>query len=154
MRTDPLPGFTERWAALSAERSPLCLGVAPSDKWLAAWNLPAGVSGARAFCEAVLTSTGSSLAVFKVQTPFFTRFGPEGVRLLRWFTDRAHDHGSLVLLDAKVGDADDTMDAHADLYLGPDSVLGATPSPPSASWASPLSPPCCAVPRRCPRRSS
>jgi len=154
MRTNPLPGFTERWAALSAERSPLCLGIAPSDKWLAAWNLPADVSGARAFCEAVLTATGSSLAVFKVQTPFFTRFGPEGVRLLRWLTDRAHDHGSLVLLDAKVGDADDTMHAHADFHLGPNSVLGGDAVTAQCFMGFASLTPCCTGPRRCPPRSS
>jgi orotidine-5'-phosphate decarboxylase len=116
--------FAARWATLSAERSPLCLGVAPSDKWLRRWHLPPGVDGARAYCDRLLAAAGGTLAAVKVQTPFFTRFGAAGLEVLRRFTDRLHDSGTLVLLDAKVGDADDTMDSYAELYLGPDSVLG------------------------------
>lgn len=126
--TATIPGsavdFTARWRDLAATRSPLCLGVAPSDKWLARWQLPVGVEGARAYCDRVTAAAGESLAAVKVQVPFFARFGGPGLELLRRFTDRMHERGTLVLLDAKLGDADDTMASYAQLYLGPDSVLG------------------------------
>lgn len=117
-------GFSARWRDLAATRSPLCLGVAPSDKWLAKWSLPQGIDGARVYCDLVAAAADESLAAVKVQVPFFARFGGAGFDLLRRFTDRMHDRGTLVLLDAKLGDADDTMAAYAQCYLGPDSVLG------------------------------
>ena len=119
----PAPRFAERWSTLARERSSLCLGVAPSRTWLSAWGLGDDLAGAADYCERIL-AVAEDLAGVKVQVPFFARFGEPGLDLLRHFTDRCHAHGSLVLLDAKIGDADDTMDAYADLYLGPDSRLG------------------------------
>ncbi|HUC59564.1 MAG TPA: orotidine-5'-phosphate decarboxylase [Streptosporangiaceae bacterium] len=116
-------GFAHRWRRLAAGRSPLCLGAAPSTAWLRAWNLPDEIGGAQRYCELVLDGA-VAVAGFRVQTPFFLRFGQPGFELLRWFTDRAHEQGSAVLLDAKIVDAPDTMASYADLYLGPDSALG------------------------------
>jgi orotidine-5'-phosphate decarboxylase len=120
--TDP---FTRRWTLAARSRGPLCLGVAPSTKWLLAWSLPDTVAGARRYCETVLAAAGERLAGFRVQVPFFLRFGPAGLDLLAWYAARARDNGCLTLVDAKIGDADDTMDAYADLYLdaiGSDAV--------------------------------
>jgi orotidine-5'-phosphate decarboxylase len=111
------PMKTEPWSGL-------CLGVAPSDSWLHRWRLPPGLPGAREFCASVLDAAGELVGVYKAQVPFFLRFGPAGMDLLRDFVDRAHGLGAKVILDAKVGDAGDTMDALADTYLGPGSVLG------------------------------
>ncbi|MEU0386895.1 orotidine-5'-phosphate decarboxylase [Streptomyces chartreusis] len=124
-RTDvgPCESFGERWTKLAAERSALCLGVAPSSSWLARWDLTDDVRGAAAYCDRILRAA-TGVAAVKVQVPFFARFGPEGLDLLARFTERCHEHGSLVVMDAKVGDADDTMHAYADLYLGPGSRLG------------------------------
>jgi orotidine-5'-phosphate decarboxylase len=119
----PLPTFARRWSDRVAERSPLCLGVAPSRAWLARWNLPDDVRGAASYCANVLAVAGE-LAGVKIQTPFFARFGEAGLDLLRRFIDGCHGRGTLVLLDAKIGDADDTMEAYLDLYLGPGSRLG------------------------------
>ena len=115
--------FGARWTKLAAERSALCLGVAPSSSWLTRWDLGDDVRGAAAYCDRVLR-VAAHVAAVKVQVPFFARFGAQGLDLLARFTKRCHEHGSLVVMDAKVGDADDTMDAYADLYLGPGSRLG------------------------------
>jgi len=117
-------GFAEKWRRLAAERSPLCLGVAPSTTWLSAWALSDDLDGARRHCDLVLA--GAALAAgYRIQAPFFTRFGEPGLGLLRSFISRAHEQGSVVLLDVKIVDAADTMGAYADLYLGPESALGA-----------------------------
>ncbi|WP_344974893.1 orotidine-5'-phosphate decarboxylase [Streptosporangium fragile] len=112
------------WTDLLLTRSALCLGLAPSPKWLGAWGLPDDVGGARRMCGAVLEAAGDRVSVYRIQVPFFARFGGAGTALLRDVVDGVHGRGSLAVLDAKVCDADDTMDSYADLYLGPDSVLG------------------------------
>ncbi|MCM4083099.1 orotidine-5'-phosphate decarboxylase [Paractinoplanes hotanensis] len=116
--------FGERWAALRTRHGQLCLGVAPSPAWLGRWGLGDDVAGARGWCRILLDAAADRVAVFKVQVPFFLRFGAAGSALLREFRDRAQEAGALVLLDTKLCDADDTMDSWADFYLGPRSVLG------------------------------
>ncbi|MER6171459.1 orotidine-5'-phosphate decarboxylase [Streptosporangium sp. NPDC001681] len=111
------------WTDLLRNRSALCLGLAPSPKWLEAWRMPGDVGGARRMCATVLEAAGEQVAVYRIQAPFFTRFGTAGTALLRDVVDGVHERGSLAVLDAKVCDADDTMDSYADLYLGPGSVL-------------------------------
>ncbi|MFI6513353.1 orotidine-5'-phosphate decarboxylase [Streptosporangium sp. NPDC050855] len=112
------------WTDLLRTRSALCLGIAPSPKWLRAWRMPDDVDGARRMCEVVLEAAGDRVSVYRIQVPFFARFGAAGTALLRDVVDGVHERGSLAVLDAKVCDADDTMDSYADLYLGPGSVLG------------------------------
>lgn len=85
--------------------------------------MPDDVGGARRMCATVLEAAGEQVAVYRIQAPFFTRFGTAGTALLRDVVDGVHERGSLAVLDAKVCDADDTMDSYADLYLGPGSVL-------------------------------
>ncbi|MGC5013573.1 orotidine-5'-phosphate decarboxylase [Streptosporangium sp. DT93] len=112
------------WTDLLRARSALCLGIAPSPKWLEAWRMPDDVDGARRMCATVLEAAGDRVSVYRIQVPFFARFGAAGTALLRDVVDGAHERGSLAVLDAKVCDADDTMDSYAGLYLGPGSVLG------------------------------
>ncbi|WP_436763807.1 orotidine-5'-phosphate decarboxylase [Streptosporangium sp. V21-05] len=112
------------WTDLLTTRSALCLGIAPSPKWLEAWRMDDDLDGARRMCAVVLEAAGERVSVYRIQVPFFTRFGAAGAALLREVVDGVHERGSLAVLDAKVCDADDTMDSYADLYLGPGSVLG------------------------------
>ena len=109
--------FNHRWDRAARTRGPLCIGVAPSAKWLVAWGLPDNPHGARRYCEIVLAAAGERVAGFRLQVPFFLRFGTPGLDLLSWYAVRARDNGCLTLIDAKIGDADDTMDSYADLYL-------------------------------------
>ncbi|GAA4463377.1 orotidine-5'-phosphate decarboxylase [Phytohabitans houttuyneae] len=112
------------WHELAAERTGLAVGVAPSPKWLSAWGLPDTVGGAGTFCDIVLASLAGVAAV-KVQTPFFERFGAEGLALLSSFFAGCAQRGTLTVADAKRCDTEDTMASYADLYLGEQSVLGA-----------------------------
>jgi orotidine-5'-phosphate decarboxylase len=112
------------WPDLAAERTGLAVGVAPSPKWLSAWGLPDSVQGARTFCDIVLESV-TGVAAVKVQTPFFERFGAEGLALLSSFFVGCAQRGTLTVADAKRCDTEDTMASYADLYLGEESVLGA-----------------------------
>lgn len=116
--------FSERWVALSEERTGLLIGTAPSPKWLNAWGLSDDLSGAKEFCSRLL-DCAAQVSGFKAQTPFFERFGPGGLELLEWFFRHCADVGSLAIADAKRTDAGDTMAAYADLYLGTPSALRA-----------------------------
>jgi orotidine-5'-phosphate decarboxylase len=117
--------FAERWAALREERTSLVLGVQPSTAWLRTWSLRDDLDGAAEFCELLLERAVARIAAVKIQAPFFERFGPDGLSLLRVFVERAREVGTLTIVDAKRGDADDTMTALAAAYLGPDSWLRA-----------------------------
>lgn len=116
-------GFTD-WPERVDARTALAVGVAPSSKWLAAWGLPDDLRGATEFCERLLEAVATAAAV-KVQTPFFERFGPDGLRLLAWFLAECAGRDVLTVADCKRCDAEDTMTAYADIYLGAGSVLGA-----------------------------
>src|SRR5215471_9680792 len=88
--------FVERWVALSEERTGLLIGTAPSPKWLRAWRLDDNISGAREFCIRLLACAGQ-VSGFKIQTPFFERFGADGLELMGWFFRQAAAAGSLAI---------------------------------------------------------
>ncbi|MEW1860526.1 orotidine-5'-phosphate decarboxylase [Streptomyces sp. NPDC088194] len=119
----PRTGFSG-WPELTAERTNLAVGIAPSPKWLSAWGLRDDPAGVEEFCKRLLDAV-ESVAAVKVQTPFFERFGPEGLELMAAFLAGCAQRGTLTVADAKRCDTADTMAAYADLYLGPQSVLGA-----------------------------
>ena len=123
--TDAVPGFSCRFRTLAAERSSFCCGVDPSDALLQAWNLSLDAAGLRVFCERVLEAAEDRLAIFKPQSAFFERFGPEGVAELRRFVVGAQERGSLVLLDAKRGDIGHTLTAYSLGLIGRQSPMGA-----------------------------
>lgn len=116
-------GFWGQWQCAAAIRTNLAFGVAPSPKWLAAWGLPDSIHGAEKFCAGIAEVVGELSAV-KIQTPFLERFGADGLRLARRLADRCRAAGTLVIADAKRNDAEDTAQAYADCYLGPDSIMG------------------------------
>ena len=71
--------FAERFADLAERRSPLCVGLDPSEEVFARWELPSDVTGLRRFCDVVLEAVGDRVAVVKPQAAFFERFGPLGM---------------------------------------------------------------------------
>src|SRR5450755_325415 len=91
----PLRGFAD-WPRRAAERTSLAVGVAPSARWLSAWELPDTVAGATEFCRRMLDAVGWVAAV-KVQTPFFDRFGPAGSALLASFFAGCAQRGTLTV---------------------------------------------------------
>ncbi|MCG8460749.1 MAG: orotidine-5'-phosphate decarboxylase [Holophagales bacterium] len=122
---DTRPSFYRRFRDLARERSPFCCGVDPSDALLEAWDLPRSAAGVGEFCDRLLEAAGESVTLFKPQSAFFERFGPEGVAQLRRFVVRAREQGSLVLLDCKRGDIDSTLEAYAHGLVGRGSPMGA-----------------------------
>lgn len=116
--------FAERFARLALERSPLCLGLDPSEEVFAHWGLASDAGGLRRFCQTVLEAAGDRVAVVKPQAAFFERFGPAGMAELATVTRQLRDQDSLSLIDAKRGDVAGTMAGYAQAMLGEDSGFG------------------------------
>ncbi|MBU1376249.1 MAG: orotidine-5'-phosphate decarboxylase [Alphaproteobacteria bacterium] len=119
-----MPDFAERFLALAAARSPLCLGLDPSVELLRAWGLPDTAEGVRRFCGTVLEAAGERIAVVKPQSGFFERLGPAGMAELAWAVGQVRAQGALSLVDAKRGDVAGTMAGYAAGFAGPDSGFG------------------------------
>jgi orotidine-5'-phosphate decarboxylase len=118
-------GFAQRFAALRAQRGPLCLGLDPSPELLAAWGLKDDVWGLRNFCNRVIDAAAQHVSVIKPQSAYFERLGAAGLEVLADIIGSIHAIGSLSLLDVKRGDIGATNSAYASALLGPDSALGA-----------------------------
>lgn len=116
--------FASRWRSNYEQRTNLVLGVAPSSKWLTAWALDDTPEGLTTFCSRITDVVGAVSAV-KLQSPFFERFGPAGFHAMAVLADSCRACGTLVIVDAKRGDAEDTAAAYRDIYLGPGSRLRA-----------------------------
>ena len=116
-----MPGFAERFAEFARLRSPLCLGLDPSEEVFAAWGLKSDASGLERFCGTVLEAVGDSLPVVKPQAAFFERFGPAGMAQLAQAAAQLRRQNVLSLIDAKRGDVPGTMQGYAAAMLGADS---------------------------------
>jgi orotidine-5'-phosphate decarboxylase len=116
--------FQERFVALAAERSALCVGIDPSAESLREWGLSDDPSGLRAFCERMVAVCAPRVAVVKPQAAFFERHGPEGMAILRDTVAAAQSHRALALIDIKRGDIDSTMVGYGEAFLGRRSPFG------------------------------
>ena len=116
--------FAERFADLAERRSPLCVGLDPSEEVFARWGLPSDATGLRHFCDLVLEAVGDRVAVVKPQAAFFERFGPPGMAQLAEVCRRLREQGVLSLIDAKRGDVAGTMTGYAAAMLGEGSGFG------------------------------
>ncbi|MGH6987230.1 MAG: orotidine-5'-phosphate decarboxylase [Caulobacteraceae bacterium] len=124
--------FAERFFALAAERSSLCVGIDPSRELLRAWSLSEDAEGLRRFDERVLEAAGDLAAVFKPQSAFYEAFGAAGMAELSRLISAIRERGALSLLDAKRGDFTSTMEGYAEGMIGEGSGFGA-----DAATASP-----------------
>jgi orotidine-5'-phosphate decarboxylase len=116
--------FQQRFIALAAERSRLCVGIDPSADSLRSWGLPDDAEGLLAFSERMVEVCAPLVACVKPQSAFFERHGPAGMAVLRRTVEAAQRHGALVIIDAKRGDIESTAAAYADAFLGPHSPFG------------------------------
>ena len=116
--------FQTRFLALSAERSPLCLGIDPSRDTLRGWGLTDDGAGLRSFCDRMVEICAPLVAAVKPQVAFFERHGPEGMAALRDLVRGAQSHDALVIIDAKSGDIASTAAAYGEAFLGPRSAYG------------------------------
>jgi len=119
-----MASFAQRFADLSARRSPLCLGLDPSEELFRTWGLTNDIAGLRRFCRTTLEAAGELVAVIKPQTGFFERFGPAGMAELAATVAQIQDQGALCLIDAKRGDLAGTMAGYAAAMLGAGSGFG------------------------------
>jgi len=119
-----MASFAERFADLSASRSPLCLGLDPSEELFRRWGLANDIACLRRFCRTALEAAGELVAVIKPQTAFFERFGAAGMVELAAAVAQIQDQGALCLIDAKRGDLTGTMAGYAEAMLGADSGFG------------------------------
>lgn len=116
--------FAERFADLAQRRSPLCVGLDPSEEVFAHWGLTSDATGLRRFCDSILEAVGDRVAVVKPQAAFFERFGPPGMAQLAEVRQRLREQGVLSLIDAKRGDVAGTMVGYAAAMLGEGSGFG------------------------------
>jgi len=117
-------GFAERFVELSQKRSPLCLGLDPSEDLIQHWGLDDTVDGMRRFCETVLDAAGDRVSVVKPQSGFFERLGPHGMDVMAGSISQAKSQGCLALIDCKRGDFSRTMSGYASAMLGEGSGFG------------------------------
>ena len=116
--------FGDRVAAAVGATGPLCAGIDPSARLLAAWGLSDDAAGLRAFCAACVEAFAGAVSVIKPQVAFFERHGSAGLAELERLIAEATGAGLIVIADAKRGDIDSTAAAYADAWLGDASPLG------------------------------
>jgi orotidine-5'-phosphate decarboxylase len=117
--------FGTRLHAVTAARGPLCVGIDPHPKLLAAWGLADDVAGLERFSLTVVEALADRVAVLKPQVAFFERHGSRGVAVLERVLAEAASGGALTIADAKRGDIGSTMAAYADAFVGEGSPLAA-----------------------------
>ena len=113
--------FVARLEARIREYSPLCVGLDPSSSTLAACGLPDTAEGVTAFTRRVLEASEGKVALVKPQSAYFERFGSAGWAALETTIAHARAMGVIVLLDAKRGDIDTTVEAYAQAFFNPNS---------------------------------
>jgi orotidine-5'-phosphate decarboxylase len=117
--------FGDRVAAAVRATGPLCAGVDPSAALLDAWGLRDDATGLRAFCTTCVEAFAGTVGVIKPQVAFFERHGSAGLAELERLVSAAHEAGLVVIIDAKRGDVDTTVQAYADAWVGEASPLAA-----------------------------
>jgi orotidine-5'-phosphate decarboxylase len=129
----PAESFGDRLSKRVAERgSQLVLGLDPDPArlWPRAIELAGGAGDppappqARAalavaiHCSLAIEAAGPHCVAVKLQVACFERLGAPGWAVLRDVTDRAREHGLLVIADAKRGDIDVSAAAYAQAFFG------------------------------------
>lgn len=117
--------FGERVAAAVATTGPLCVGIDPSPRLLAAWGLADDAEGLATFVGRCVEACAGVVPAVKPQLAFFERHGAAGLTVLERLLGEAAGADLLVIADAKRGDVDGTSAAYADAWLGEGSPLAA-----------------------------
>lgn len=122
--------YTDRLAeAVRCRRSPLVVGIDPRFDQLptvlrTGESLAEQAEAYRAFSVGVIEAVADVVPAVKPQSAFFEALGPAGVSALVDVIASAHQHGLLVVLDAKRGDIGSTAEAYAQGMLGAQSPWG------------------------------
>ena len=113
--------------AIEAKQAPLCVGLDPMYERLPkqireiASSNRAGLgeqaAAAREFCQSVIDIVGGQVPCVKLQSAYFERCGPTGMRAYFEVADYAHEQGLLVIGDVKRADIGSTAEAYAVAHL-------------------------------------
>lgn len=100
--------FADRlYAAIERVGSPVCVGLDPvihrMPDSLRSANLDP-VEAIEAFSRGVIGAIEGRIGIVKAQSACFERYGSAGIAALERVIKRAHEHGCVVILDAKRGD--------------------------------------------------
>jgi len=113
--------------AIEAKQAPLCVGLDPMYERLPkqireiASSNQAGLgeqaAAAREFCQSVIDIVAGQVPCVKLQSAYFERCGPTGMRAYFEVADYAHEQGLLVIGDVKRADIGSTAEAYAVAHL-------------------------------------
>ena len=117
--------YGERLRTAIEKHGRLCVGIDPHPGILQQWGLPLDAAGLERCARTMIEAVAGRVAVVKPQSAFFEAYGSAGVAVLELVIAEARQAGLLVLLDAKRGDIDSTMDAYTAAYLSDGSPLAA-----------------------------
>lgn len=117
--------YSKRLALAVEERGRLCVGIDPHPSLVSAWGHTPDAAGAESFARGLIEAIGSLVAVFKPQSALFEAYGSPGVAVLERVLRSCREAGALVILDAKRGDFQPTMQGYARAYLMADSPFAA-----------------------------
>jgi orotidine 5'-phosphate decarboxylase subfamily 2 len=115
--------FGEKLHAAMRSRGALCVGIDPHASLLDAWGLGDDPAGLERFVMTCVEALAPHIAVLKPQSAFFERMGSAGIAVLEKAVAESRAAGALVLLDAKRGDMDSTMQGYAEAYLQESSPI-------------------------------
>jgi orotidine-5'-phosphate decarboxylase len=121
--TEPQEPFGARLRTAMDTRGQLCVGIDPHAALLSSWGLNDDIQGLTTFTRTVVEALAGTVAALKPQSAFFERFGSAGIAVLEKAVAESRAAGALVVLDAKRGDVDSTMEAYAATYLEKSSPL-------------------------------
>jgi orotidine-5'-phosphate decarboxylase len=116
-------GFFQRLSDTVAAHGPLCVGLDPSAKLLAAWGLHDDATSAERLARTAIGAAHGVVGIVKVQVAFFERHGAAGYASLERVLADARGAGLLVIGDAKRGDIPSTNEGYADAWLSDASPL-------------------------------
>ena len=114
-------------ATIQSQKSFLCVGLDPDLAKLPA-HLPKNAEGVATFCKAIIDSTHSYCASYKLNTAFFEVLGIDGMRVF----DEVVRHipkTHFVIADAKRGDIGNTSRMYAQAFLETFDCSAITVSP-------------------------
>ena len=116
-------GFFHRLSSAVETHGPLCVGLDPSAKLLAAWGLHDDASSAERLARTAIGAAHGLAGIVKVQVAFFERHGAAGYASLERVLVDARAAGLVVIGDAKRGDIRSTNEGYADAWLSDTSPL-------------------------------
>jgi orotidine-5'-phosphate decarboxylase len=113
--------------AIEEKQTPLCIGLDPMYERMpqqirqiaatAKGGQGEQATAAREFCQSVIDIVKDQVPCVKLQSAYFERCGPAGMRAYFEVADYAHDNGLLIIGDVKRADIGSTAEAYAAAHL-------------------------------------